>query len=416
MVEPSLSRGHALAVFGYRDFVLLWLVLVASSIGSWLRILGTAQWLLDHTQSAWLVGVIGFVQLLVQTPALLWGGTLADRLDRKKLMVVSHCVTAVTLLILGMLLISGQLTSMWVYAGIALTAMSHVFASPSRSALIPVVIPERLLLSAASMDTASQNTAAIIGPLIFAAVAAAYGIDAVLILGSGLFAIAALVPLAIRVEGRVAPAERLDGSTWQQTREGLSYVSRHPILPGLFLLDIGITVVSFYRDILPVLALGLFAGGAVVSGYLGAANSVGAVVGSFAALLFVAYRAKGRLVLYASLAYALFLIGFGAAQHLWIGLLMIALLGAADAVTVAVRHTTVMMATPDHMRGRAFSAMYLAAYAANNLGTVWVGFWAGVIGAANSMLLGGVLAVLATLLIGWLWRPIWAFRSQDEEG
>ena len=92
---------------------------------------------------------------------------------------------------------------------------------------------------------------------------------------------------------------------------------------------------------MPVLALGLFAGGAAVSGYLGAANSVGAVVGSFAALLFVAYRAKGMLVLYASLAYAIFLFAFGLAESLWFGLIMIALLGAADAVTVAVRHTTV---------------------------------------------------------------------------
>jgi len=90
---------------------------------------------------------------------------------------------------------------------------------------------------------------------------------------------------------------------------------------------------------------------------------------------------------------------------------MIALLGAADAVTVAVRNTTVMLTTPDHMRGRAFSLMYLAAYTANNLGTLWVGFWAGVIGATQSMLLGAVLAVIATAVIGMVWKPIRTFRS-----
>ena len=413
MPNKDPNRPHPLAVFGYRDFSLLWVVLMASSIGSWLRILGTAQWLLDHTQSAWLVGAIGFVQLAVQTPALLWGGTLADRLDRKRLMILSHIVTGLSLATLGVLLHAGQLTSAWVYGGIALTAMSHVFASPARSALIPVVIPERLLLPAASMDTASQNTAAIIGPLVFALVAASCGLDVVLFLGATLFFLAALAPLAMQVVGQAAREhEEDDASTWQQTREGLGYVAKHPILPGLFLLDVGITVVSFYRDILPVLALGLFAGGAAVSGYLGAANSLGAVVGSFAALLFVGYRAKGKLVLYASFAYALFLFGFGAATALWMGLLMIALLGAADAVTVAVRHTTVMLATEDRMRGRAFSAMYLAAYTANNLGTIWVGFWAGVIGAANSMLLGAVLAVAATAAIGYFYRPIREFRSE----
>ena len=408
MANPST----ALAVFGYRDFSLLWAVMMAASIGSWLRILGTAQWLLDDTQSAWLVGVIGFVQLVVQTPALLWGGTLADRLDRKRLMVLSHSVTALALLVLGLLLLADELMPVHVYAGIALTAMSHVFAAPARSALIPVVLPKRLLLPAASLDTASQNAAAILGPLLFAVLATTYGIDVALLVGAALFAIAAVLPLGLRVQGRVE-REHDGASTVAETREGLRYVARHPILPGLYLLDFGITVVSFYRDILPVLALGLFAGGAAVSGYLGAANSVGAVVGSFAAILFVAYRAKGRLVLYASLAYAAILFAFGLADSLWMGLLLIALLGAADAVTVAVRHTTVMLTTPDHMRGRAFSLMYLAAYTANNTGTLWVGFWAGAIGAANSMLLGGVLAMVATLAIGWFWRPIRTFQSDE---
>ena len=124
----SASRS-SLSIFLYRDYTLLWVILMASSIGSWLRILGTAQWLLEDTNSAWLVGVIGFVQLVVQTPALLWGGALADRLDRKQLMVLSHALTSVSLLGLGWLLVVEQLTTAWIYFGIAITAMSHVFAT-----------------------------------------------------------------------------------------------------------------------------------------------------------------------------------------------------------------------------------------------------------------------------------------------
>ena len=130
---------------------------------------------------------------------------------------------------------------------------------------------------------------------------------------------------------------------------------------------------SFYREILPVLALGLFAGGASATGILGAANSTGAIVGSFVALLLVGFRAKGMLVLYASLAYGVILFAFGTASTLWMGAIAIALLGAADAVTVAVRQTTVMLTTPDHMRGRAFALMILAAQTANNVGTIWAG-------------------------------------------
>jgi hypothetical protein len=117
------------------------------------------------------------------------------------------------------------------------------------------------------------------------------------------------------------------------------------------------------------------------------------------------------LVLYASLAYGVILFGFGTVTTLWAGMLMIALLGAADAVTVAVRQTTVMLTTPDHMRGRAFALMILAAQTANNVGTIWVGAWAGAIGAGNTMVLGGAISIGATLLIWRFWRPIREFRA-----
>ena len=144
---------------------------------------------------------------------------------------------------------------------------------------------------------------------------------------------------------------------------------------------------------------------------LGAANSTGAILGSFLALLLVGYRAKGMLVLYASFAYGFILFGFGTVNSLWLGMLMIGLLGATDAVTVAVRHTTVMLTTPDKMRGRAFALMILAAQTANNIGTIWVGAWVGTIGAGNTMVLGGIISITATALIWGLWKPIREFRS-----
>ena len=124
------------------------------------------------------------------------------------------------------------------------------------------------------------------------------------------------------------------------------------------------------------------------------------------ALFAAGFRAKGMLVLYATFAYALILFAFASVTVLWAGAMMIALLGAADAVTVAVRQTTVQLTTPDHMRGRAHAFMVLAAQTANNVGTLWVGFWAEWIGAAETMLLGAVLALLATFLIWRAWRPI----------
>ncbi|MEZ5550869.1 MAG: MFS transporter [Pseudomonadales bacterium] len=417
-VEPpepareSPAHTRPWGAFLYRDYRFLWAAMITATMVVWVRILSTAQWLLDETGSAVLVGFIGVVQLVVQIPALLWGGALADRIDRKRLMTLANATTCLAMLALGLLNSANLLTPMMVYVGIALTAASQMLASPARSAMVPIVIPTRHLMLAASTDTASQNAAAIAGPLLFAVVAVSFGITASFFTAAAIALLSAVLPLFIRAVGVAAGhGDDAPRSAVQQTWEGLRYVSKHPILPGLFLLDTGITVASFYREILPVLALGLFAGGASATGLLGAANSTGAIAGSFLALFLVAYRAKGMLVLYASLAYGVILFGFGTVTSLWAGMLMIALLGAADAVTVAVRQTTVMLTTPDHMRGRAFALMILAAQTANNVGTIWVGAWAGAIGAGNTMVLGGVISIAATLLIWRLWRPIREFRS-----
>ncbi len=396
----------------YRDYRLLWLVMVSATIVLWLRILSTAQWLLEDTGSAVLVGFIGVVQLVVQVPALLWGGTLADRIDRKRLIALANGTTCLVMLALGLLDANGVLTAWMVYVAIALSAFSQMLANPARSALVPIAVPQRHLMLAASTDTASQNAAAIVGPLIFAGVVAAANITTAFFVGAAVSLVSAITPWLIRARGVAeGHAEDSPASTLHRIWEGLRYVARHPILPGLFLLDTGMTVASFYREILPVLALGMFAGGASATGLLGAANSTGAIVGSFVALLLAGYRAKGMLVLYASLAYGFILFGFGTVRTLWAGALMIALLGAADAVTVAVRQTTVMLTTPDHLRGRAFALMILVAQTANNVGTIWVGAWAGAIGAGNTMVLGAAISVVATLVIWRLWRPIREFRS-----
>ena len=403
-----------IAAFTFRDYRILWVMLIIGSIAFWMRILGTAQWLLEETGSAYMVGLIGVVQLIVQLPITLWAGTLADRVDRKRLMSLAHGATGVSLVTLCVLSSTNALTPVLVYVGIAITAGTHMLASPARGALLAAVVPEGKLMLASSTDTASANAAAIAGPLLFAGIVLTADLTTVFLTAGCLALVNAILPMLLRVDGHVAgkQGEAEDKpSQIQQTRAGLRYVGSHPILPGLFLLDVGITTASFYREVLPVIALGLLAGGASATGMLGAANSAGAILGSFIALALAGVRAKGMLVLYASFAYGVILFGFGIATTLLGGMLMIALLGAADAVTVAVRQTTVLLTTPDEMRGRAYALIILAAQTANNIGTIWVGFWAGAIGAGNTMVMGGIISITATAVIWYVWKPIGRYRS-----
>ena len=398
--------------FRYGDYRLLWLLTMLGSIAVWMRILGSAQWLLDETGSAAMVGAIGVVQLVIQIPSTLWAGTLADRFDRKRLLIFSYGLTTLTLLSLASLSYFGWLTPLLVYMAVGISAATSVLVGPARTALIPIIFPKEELMLATSTDTATHNVAAIIGPLVFAYVATSFDLTAVFSVAGLAASLAMLMPLLMVISGRAERSNQERGSSQiEQTIEGIRYLKNHPLLPGLYLLDIGITTSSFYREVLPVLALGLFAGGASATGLLGASNSAGAILGSLFVLLLVGVRAKGMLVLYASFAYGIFLFGFATADSLIVGIVLIALLGAADAVTVAVRMATVMLTTPDHMRGRAFSLLHLTASTANNVGTIWVGFWAANIGAANTMIMAAFISISATALIWIFWEPIREFRS-----
>jgi MFS family permease len=404
----ALRSPRPWEAFTFRDYRLLWATGLSVVISRWMRILVTAQWLFDETGSAAQLGLIGGVQLVVQVPALLWGGALADHVNRKVLISIAHSTTFAVLLGLGLLDSIDALSTWHVYAGIALTASTQVISQPASAAMTPSVVPQRYLMLAITTDTATQNAASIVGPLVFAGVAKFAGLTPAFFVAAGMTVPAMVLPLLVRARGRVELAST--GSTVRRVWEGFRFVVRHPILPGLFLLDIGITVVSFYREILPVLARGLFNGGAGAVGLLGSANSTGAVAGSFGALFFAGYRSKGMLVLYAALAYAVFLFFFSVSNTLLLGVLAIALIGAADAVTVAVRQTTVQLTTPDHMRGRAYAFLILAAQSANNVGTIWVGFMSDWIGAAETMLLGAGLAFGTTIIIWRVWRPIREYR------
>ena len=386
---------------------------MTGGVASWLRILGFSQWLLDETRSPFLVGLIGIVQLVVQLPSTLWAGTLADRNDRKVILAAAHGITFIVLALVAAADSSNLLTPGLIYLAIAIASGAQTLGGPSRAALIPRVFPEREIMAAASTDTASQNLAAIIGPLLFAFAAVNWGLTAVFFTCAILCLPGSFGPFLLAVSGETDGKSELRKSQVSETLEGLSYVREHPILPGLFLLDAAITTSSFYREILPVIALGLFAAGASGTGLLGSANSAGAIIGGIAVLALTRVQAKGLIVLWASLAYGLFLLAFGLTSSLITGMILIALLGAADSVTVAVRVTTVMLTTPDKMRGRAFSLMYVTAQTSNNIGTIWVGFWAGVIGASSTMVMGGIISIVMTLLVLLLWEPIRKYRSND---
>ena len=410
--RPAFSRPPLRSLFRIRDYRVLWVAALCMIISQMIRFVAIPQWFVDQTggESFTEVAIIGAVQLPIQAFGVLYGGVLADRFDRRWLMASANAAV-LAILVAVATAATLDLLEFWM-AWVALGALGGLatFVAPARATITPRVVPPRYLSAAVTLDTSTQMTGWILGGLIVTALAV--GLDAIgmLWVAAGFALISAIMPALIKTSAR-AVSERQ--STLRMVIEGTRYVIRHPILPGLFILDWGITVISYYREILPLLATGLFMAGVGAAGALGTVNAVGSACGMLLALFLVNYRAKGIMVLAASAFYAALLFALGAAPWLWVGMIVIAMLGAADAVTVAVRQVTVHLTTPDEMRGRAFSVMVLMAQTANNLGIIWVGFWGDEIGVDRTYFLGGVIGLGATLLIGVLWRSISRYRAPD---
>ena len=396
-------------MFAFSDYRILWISSVCGLVTMQMRMLATGVWLYDVTGSGFQLGLLGVVQLAVQLPAILFGGALADRWDRKKLIAAAQSFSFVFMAIVALLAAMDRLEPWHIYAVTAILGVSSVLGGPARSAITANIVPRSHLLHAVALNQATFQVGAIVAPIAFAFVVETLDATAAFVV-SALFALpASVMPLMIKAQ--VAPAESQDDeSVLKRIGEGVVYVMRHPILPGLYLLDIGVTIVSYYRQILPLIVDRMFKAGPATVGVVTAFNSAGGVVGTFLVLFLANYRAKGMLVLYATLVYAVLLIGFGLTTSLWLGTLIIAGLGATDAIGMTTRQTTVQLTTPDHMRGRAVSAHSVSAMTANNLGTFEVGLLSEQIGANRTMILGGVISVVVVAVVWWLVKGIREYR------
>ena len=408
----SLKPWSALA---FRDYRMLWFSGVAQMVTMQMRMLVSGVWLYEITGSGVQLGLLGVVQLVMQLPAILYGGALADQIDRKKLMGYTQLVSFALLGAMTVLAATDSLRPWHIYGVTAILSVASTLGSPSRSALTANVVPRSHLMHAVALNTATFQVGAVAAPLAFAAAIKAFHGEYVYIFGiATLVALPSVwLPLLIGVSG--VPSDRQQGgSMLSRMWDGFLYVRTHPILPGLYAMDVGVTIVSHYRQILPLFADKLFKGGAATVGILNAANSAGGILGTFSVLFLTKFRAKGMMVVYATLIYAMLLIAFGFTTALWLGAIILAGLGASDAVGMAIRQTTVQLTTSDNMRGRAVSFSSVSAMTANNLGTFEVGFMSEAIGANNTLILGGAVGIVVVLIVWMMVRGIREYRYPED--
>ena len=394
-------------VFQHGDFNLLLTGGVAMVIASTLTTLISGQWLYEKTNSAAQLGLLGAVHL-VQLPVALYGGTLADSVDRKKLMAVTQSVSFLMLLTLTILAATDQLVPWHIFAVTGVSGVVGLLGGSARPAMLPRVVPRPLLINGVTTQNVTFQIAAVGAPFIFWQMFATFGVTTSFAVATGIALAATAMPLMLRASGR--PEGGSVHAPIKSLKEGYAFIMGHQLLPGLFLLDMGVTVVSFYRMLFPVFADHLYGLGASGTGLLSAANSVGAILGSSVVFLTDRFRRKGMLVLFATLTYAILLFAFGLNTVFVLGLVIVGALGAMDSIGMTMRQAIAQLTVPDKLLGRASSAHSFTAMGANNLGQIEVGLLSAAIGAGSTMLVGGAISVVAVVTIWWLVPGIRRYR------
>jgi len=356
------------------------------------------------------LGFAGFFQALPSIVFGLFGGVLADTLNRKRLIAVTHTINIIPGLLLGILTVTGTVEVWHVNALNVLAGALQVLGGPARQAIVPSLIPQSHLLNAVTTTILLMQGAQFTAPVIagflidFFGIATSYFVDAALAVPS------VIAALLIHASGQPQGERRRIG--WRSLIEGFEFLWHTRIILSLFLLDFFAVLFGFFRPILPIFAEEIYHVGARGLGMLYASPAIGAVIGSLLLLGFGDIKRKGAVAIVATLAFALSLGFLGMSQWYWMGLIAVGLLGVGDSVSVAMRRTVVQILAPDDMRGRATGFLTVFAQTTNATGAVIAGAGAALLGAPNAALVGCVLCTLTVFATCWAIPQLWTYRSQ----
>lgn len=355
------------------------------------------------------LGLTGFFQAFPFVIFGLFAGAVADSFDRKKLLIATVSIQLIPSLLLGILTVTGTVKVWHVYTLGFLGTLVEVFNWPARSALIPRLVPRRLLMNAVTLNTIIIQLSFLLGPAIGGILIDGIGLSTTYFITNAMLIPAAIAILAMRTSG-IPEGERRRVNL-RSIFEGIEFIWIQRIILSLFLLDFGVTLVGFYRPILPILTADVFHTGASGLGLLYGAPSLGAIVGSMALLMMGDVRRKGILVVIAALIFAGSLALLGLAQWFWMAMGATLILGFADSVSVAIRRTVVQIMAPDGMLGRASSLITVFAQATNGFGAILAGVAAHYVGAPNALLLGSFLCFVMISAICIAIPQLWRYRS-----
>jgi MFS family permease len=405
--ERSSSLTFMLRALRYRNYRLFFLGQIVSLAGTWITTTATSWLVYRLTASPLLLGLVGFAG---QFPAFLFGpvaGIFVDRWDRRRLLIATQTISMLQSFTLAALTLSGHITVGAILALNVVQGIVNAFDMPGRQAFLIAMIENKTDLgNAIALNSSMVNVARLLGPSIAGAVIAAtnegwcFFIDAVSYLG----VIAALV--AMRIQRPLANGQ--PAGPLEQFVEGFQYVfGFHPIRSIILLLALVSLVGVPYSVLMPIFATSVFHGGPRTLGFLMTSAGTGALIGA----LWLAQRRSvvglGRIIVIATTLFGAGLIGFSFARVLWLAIPCLMIAGFGFIVQMAASNTIIQTIVDDEKRGRVMSFYTMAFLGTVPFGSLVAGSMSARIGAAHTLLIGGISCLAGA---AWFGRQLPAIR------
>jgi MFS family permease len=394
----ATARGSAAALFRHTPFLLFFTARACSRFCYQIGAVAVGWQVYALTSSALDLGLIGLTQFVPMALLVFVAGHAADRFDRRRVTQMSQLAAAATAAFLAYRSFSGRIDVPEIFATVAVLGMTAAFESPTTAAMLPLVAPGGMLQRATAVSSATVQVATIIGPALGGlAYAVSPGVPYAII--AVVWLVAAAVNGAIRL---TAQPSRTEPPTLASLFAGVGFVRRNPLILGSISLDLFAVLLGGVTALMPIYARDILHTGPWGLGILRGAPAVGAMAMAAALARTSISQRVGLRMFQAVIVFGVATVVFALSRWLWLSLLALVVLGAADMISVVIRLSLVQLKTRDAMRGRVGAVNYLFINASAQLGEFESGIAAFLLGAVPAAVLGG----LGTIAVALLWMKL----------
>jgi MFS family permease len=398
----TAARMGTFASLKIRDYRLLWWGMIVSNIGTWMQMVAQGYLVYQLTDSPLMLGLVGFVRAVPVFTFSLFAGVVADRVDRRKLLIVTQTLAGIFALALGLLTSMGVITVWMIMVLAFVSAAVAAFDNPTRQALVPDIVGKEYVANAVALQSAAFNGTGILGPSLaglalgFIGIAACFYINAI----SFLAVIIALFMMS-SVPNRVMRKQTM----FQNLREGFGYVRSNRTVAALLLLIALVGLLGRpYTQLMPAVQQDVLHVGATGLGLLMAFSSIGALIGALAIASLSDFKYRGLMLMGSVAVFGVALISFSLSRSFPLSLGLLVLVGGGATMSMSTTNMLIQLSVPGEFRGRIISMYTMIAMGMMPLGSMLLGAIADFIGVPVTLLGGGVGCLVALVAIN-LWVP-----------